>query len=247
MYTVSSGAKAHAYEYPRPAVTVDCVIFGLDTDRGLRVLLVRRRDAPCQGMLALPGGFVRTRDSGDQGEDLEVAARRELEEETGAKVSYLEQLFTFGKPGRDPRGRVISVAYMALVRPSDHVLAGGTDATEADWFPAVTVLSWKRKLAFDHAEIVRMAVMRLQSKVRYAPIGFNLLPPTFTLGELQRLYESVLFRPLDKRNFRRRILSMGLLAEAGRQENVSHRAAALYRFDKRAYDSAVRDGLHFEV
>jgi 8-oxo-dGTP diphosphatase len=239
--------KVHAYEHPRPAVTVDCVIFGLDAERGLRLLLIRRRDPPCQGMWALPGGFVRTSDSGDQGEDLEAAAKRELEEETGAKVSYLEQLFTFGKPGRDPRGRVISVAYMALVRPADYIVAGGTDATEADWISVSTVLSWKGKLAFDHAEIVRMAVERLQSKVRYAPIGFNLLPTTFSLGELQRLYEAVLLRALDKRNFRRRVLSMDLLSEAGRQENVPHRAAALYRFDKRSYDRAVREGFHFEV
>jgi 8-oxo-dGTP diphosphatase len=240
-------SKPFAYEYPRAAVTVDCVIFGLDVEGGLQLLLVRRRDPPCQGMWALPGGFVRVGDSGDQGEDLETAARRELQEETGAKVSYLEQLFTFGAPGRDPRGRVISVAYMALVRPSDHVIAGGSDAALAGWVPAATVLSWRDQLAFDHAEIVRMAMTRLQSKVRYAPIGFNLLPPTFTLGELQALYEAVLLRPLDKRNFRRRVLSMNILAEAGRQANVPHRAAALYLFDRRAYDRAVRDGFDFEV
>jgi 8-oxo-dGTP diphosphatase len=239
--------KLHAYEHPRPAVTVDCVIFGVDADQGLRLLLVRRRDPPCQGTWALPGGFVRTRDSGDQGEDLEAAAKRELEEETGANVAYLEQLYTFGKPGRDPRGRVISVAYMALVRPADYIVAGGTDATEAAWISIPTILSWKGKLAFDHADIVRIAVQRLQAKVRYAPIGFNLLPTTFTLGELQRLYEAVLLRPLDKRNFRRRVLSMGLLGDAGRQENVPHRAAALYRFDKRAYDRAVREGFNFEI
>jgi 8-oxo-dGTP diphosphatase len=233
------------YEYPRPSVTVDCVIFGLGADGELRLLLVRRGQAPHRGMWALPGGFVRVRDDGDQGEDLEAAARRELDEETGAKVAYLEQLCTFGRPGRDPRGRVISVAYMALVRAADHAVRGADDAVEAAWAPVATAS--KERLAFDHAEIVRTAIGRLQAKVRYAPIGFNLLPPTFTLGDLQRLYEAVLQRPLDKRNFRRRILAMEILGEAGHQQNVPHRAAALYRFDKRAYDRAVRDGFNFEV
>jgi 8-oxo-dGTP diphosphatase len=240
-------ARRHVYEYARPAITVDCVIFGLGAEGDLRLLLIRRRDPPFAGSWALPGGFVRVEDDGDQGEDLEAAARRELEEETGARVAYLEQLFTFGKPGRDPRGRVITVAYMALVRAGDHAVAGGDDASEAAWAPMQEVTGRLRALAFDHAEIVRLAIARLQSKVRYAPIGFNLLPPTFTLGELQRLYEAVLQRPLDKRNFRRRILAMGVLAEAGRQENVPHRAAALYRFDRRAYDRAVREGFHFEI
>jgi 8-oxo-dGTP diphosphatase len=243
---MSPPSKPYAYEYPRPSVTVDCVIFGLDAEWGLRVLLVRRRDQPFQGSWALPGGFVRVRDDGDQGEDLEHAARRELEEETGARVAYLEQLFTFGKPGRDPRGRVVSVAYMALVRAGDHAVAGGDDATEAAWVPIAEVGS-ARKLAFDHGEIVRLAIARLQAKVRYAPIGFNLLPPTFTLGELQRFYEAVLQRSLDKRNFRRRMLAMGILTEVGVQRDVPHRAAVLYRFDRRAYDRGVREGFNFEV
>jgi 8-oxo-dGTP diphosphatase len=198
-------------------------------------------------MWALPGGFVRVADDGDQGEDLEAAARRELEEETGAKVAYLEQLCTLGAPGRDPRGRVVSVAYMALVRRADHDVGGDDDATEAEWLPLGTLLARKAGLAFDHDEILRTGIARLQAKVRYAPIGFNLLPATFTLSELQGLYEAVLLRPLDKRNFRRRILAMGILAEAGHQENVPHRAAALYRFDRRAYDRAVREGFNFEL
>lgn len=236
-----------AYEFPRPAVTVDCVIFGFDAESGLQLLLIRRRNQPCRGMWALPGGFVRVSDKGDQGEDLEAAARRELEEETGAKVSYLEQLFTFGAPRRDPRGRTISVAYMALVRAHDHHIVGRDDATEAEWSPVSTLIAGKRPLAFDHDEIIRTGVARLQAKVRYAPIGFSLLSPTFTLSEMQHLYEAVLLRTLDKRNFRRRILAMGILADAGHQENVPHRAAALYRFDKRAYDRAVREGFNFEV
>ncbi len=245
MDTKSAPPKCYHYDHPRPAVAVDCVIFGLDAQSTLRLLLIRRRDAPFRGKWALPGGFVRVDDGGDQGEDLEAAARRELEEETGARVAYLEQLATFGKPMRDPRGRVISVAYMALVRASDHAVVGGDDAAEAKWTPIQEALA--ASLAFDHGDVVRTAIARLQAKVRYAPIGFNLLPPTFSLGELQKVYEAVLLRPLDKRNFRRRVLAMEILAEAGQQENVPHRAAALYRFDKRAYDRAVRDGFHFEI
>jgi len=227
---------------------VDCVIFGVNADNdGLSVLLVRRRDAPFRGMWALPGGFVRVNDEADQGESLEEAARRELNEETSLAISYLEQLCTFGAPGRDPRGRVVSVAYMALVRAADHAIKGGTDATEAQWHPIASLLNGTTPLAFDHKEIVQTAFSRLQAKVRYAPIGFNLLPPSFTLSDLQHLYEAVLQRSLDKRNFRRRILAMGILAEAGRQKDVPHRAAALFRFDKRAYERAVRLGFNFEI
>jgi 8-oxo-dGTP diphosphatase len=239
--------RRFCYDYPRPALTVDCVLFGFDAERGLRLLLVRRRDEPYRGSWALPGGFVQVADDVNQGEDLEAAARRELTEETGARVAYLEQLCTFGTPGRDPRGRVVSVAYMALVRTTDHAVAGGSDATEAEWIPVQPLLDGQVKLAFDHEAILRAGLARLQAKVRYAPIGFNLLASTFTLGDLQRLYEAVLQRTLDKRNFRRRILAMGLLAEAGMQKDVPHRAAALYRFDKRAYERALRDGFHFEV
>jgi 8-oxo-dGTP diphosphatase len=235
------------YEHPRPSVTVDCVIFGVDTGGKLGLLLVQRKGDPFRGMWALPGGFVRVKDDGSQGEDLEAAAHRELKEETSADVAYLEQLCTVGTPGRDPRGRVISVAYMALVRSADHVVTGGSDAADAKWHEVASVIEEKTPLAFDHIEIVRIAIARLQAKVRYAPIGFNLLPSTFTLSDLQRLYETVLQRSLDKRNFRRRILAMGILAEAGQQRDVPHRAAALYRFDARTYDRAVRQGFNFEL
>jgi 8-oxo-dGTP diphosphatase len=236
------------YTYPRPSVTVDCVVFGIEPSEGggflCKVLLVQRRADPCKGMWALPGGFVEVSDTGNQGEDLEAAARRELHEETGLVVDYLEQLCTFGTPLRDPRGRVISVAYYALVRQADHVARAGSDAKDARWFPLTTL---PEALAFDHQEILKVAVARLQSKVRYAPIGFTLLPAKFTLTELLRLYEAILDRALDKRNFRKRILSMEILAEAGQQHDVPHRAATLYRFDKRAYDRAKKQGFHFEL
>lgn len=230
----------------RPTVAVDCVVFGISGDE-LQVLLVERGTEPFKGYPALPGGRVEVKDEGDQGEDLERAARRELREETGIEVDYLEQLYTFGTPGRDPRGRVISVAYFALVRSKDHVAHAGSDAASAEWWSVKNTLITKNGLAFDHNKILSVAYERLQTKIRYAPLGFNLLPPKFTLGELQRLYEAILMRPLDKRNFRKRILSMGILAEAGRQQNVPHRAATLYRFDKKTYDRAVRGGFNFEI
>ena len=227
----------HTYEFPRPMVTVDCVVFGLD-ERELKILLVQRGVEPFKGRWALPGGFVKP----DEG--LEEAARRELKEEAGVSHLFLEQLYTFGGPGRDPRGRVITVAYFALVKLSEHRVRATTDAREAAWFSV-----WGTpKLAFDHEEIVRLALQRLQGKVRYQPIGFELLPPRFTLTQLQQLYETVLERALDKRNFRKKILSMELLVETDEvEQDVAHRAARLYRFDRRRYDQLEKQGFNFEL
>jgi 8-oxo-dGTP diphosphatase len=229
----------HTYEYPRPAVTVDCVVFGLDLDQqDLKMLLIERKGEPFAGMWALPGGFV------GMDETLEQSARRELQEETGISRLYLEQLYTFGDPQRDPRGRVITVAYYALVKLTEHVLQAASDAQDVGWF-AVSDLP---ALAFDHDKIIATALTRLKGKVRYQPIGFELLPTKFTLSQLQRLYEIVLERPLDKRNFRKKILGMGLLVETNEiQKDVAHRAARLYRFDEDRYRRLVKQGFNFEI
>jgi len=229
--------KPHSYPYPRAALAVDCVVFGLD-EAGLQVLLIQRDLEPFRGAWALPGGFVHV------DEDLDQAARRELREETGLDTAFLEQLYTFGALGRDPRDRVVTVAYYALLKLSDHRVQAATDARDAAWF-AVEDLP---RLAFDHADIVTMALNRLRGKVRYQPIGFELLPPKFTLSQLQRLYEIVLERPLDKRNFRKKVLSLGLLEELDEvEQDVAHRAARLYRFDERRYRKLVTRGFNFEL
>jgi 8-oxo-dGTP diphosphatase len=227
----------YSYEYPRGALTVDCVVFGLD-DVELKVMLIQRGQEPYLGMWALPGGFVRV------AETLDEAARRELEEETGLHQVFLEQLYTFGEVHRDPRERVVSVAYYALVKLSDHRVQAATDAREAAWFGVHEVPS----LAFDHAGILQMGLERLRGKLRYQPIGFELLPKKFTLSQLQHLYELVLERELDKRNFRKRVLATDLLIETDEvQQDVAHRAARLYRFDERKYRRLAKAGFNFEL
>lgn len=227
----------YCYSHPRPALAVDCVVFGLDAE-SLKVLLIERDREPFAGRWALPGGFVRLQ------ETLDEAARRELREETGLENLYLEQLYTFGELDRDPRERVVSVAYYALVRLLDHQVQAATDARRVGWFGIDDLPT----LVFDHARIVEAAHQRLCNKVRYQPIGFELLPPKFTLRQLQHLYETVLDRPLDKRNFRKKVLSMDLLLELDEVEtDVRHRAARLYQFDKRKYDKLLRRGFNFEI
>jgi 8-oxo-dGTP diphosphatase len=227
-------------DYPSPSVTADCVVFGVTFESGgpaLRILLIERGESPFEGALALPGGFVRIDETVDD------AARRELREETGLGDVFLEQLYTFGELDRDPRGRVVSVAYYALVNLVDHRLQSGTDARAARWVPVQEA----RGLAFDHDQILVIALERLRAKVRYQPIGFEMLPERFKLSQLQSLYEAILGRPLDKRNFRKRFLAMGLLAQAGEERGVPHRAARLFRFDKRRYEALRRKGFDFEI
>lgn len=228
---------AHTYEHPRAALTVDCVVFGFD-EGDLKLLLIQRDLQPFEGKWALPGGFVRVEES------LEEAARRELQEETGVSKVYLEQLFTFGQPDRDPRERVVTVAYYALVKLSGHSVKAATDARNAAWFDVCDL----PRLAFDHDEIIEAALLRLKGKVQYEPIGFELLPPKFTLTQLQHLYETILETPLDKRNFRKKILSMDLLLETDEiEQDVAHRAARLYRFDEAKYKQLKKKGFNFQL
>ncbi len=228
---------SYAYKFPRAALTVDCVVFGFG-EGDLKVLLIERALDPFKGRWALPGGFVRV------DETLDDAARRELREEAGLEDVFLEQLYTFGAVERDPRERVVSVAYYALVRSAAHETKAATDASDARWFQ----ISKVPKLAFDHGQILTTALQRLKGKVRYEPIGFELLPPKFTLSQLQHLYEAVLETELDKRNFRKKVLSFGLLVPlketlmAGR-----HRPAQLFRFDEEKYAKLRKRGFNFEV
>ncbi|MCX7854719.1 MAG: NUDIX hydrolase [Anaerolineae bacterium] len=205
-------------EYPRPMVTVDVVIFTL-RENDLQVLLVRRRNPPFAGMWAIPGGFV------DIDEPLETAASRELEEETGVRGVYLEQFHTFGDPGRDPRGRTITVAYLALVRADQIQPRAGDDAAEARWWSVHNL----PPLAFDHDRILACARKHLRHKLECPAVIAGLLPETFTLSELQTVYEVILGEKLDRRAFRRKVLTAGVLQETGGYRRVDGRPAKLYR------------------
>ena len=228
---------AHTYQYPRAALTVDCVVFGFD-EADLKVLLIERGLEPFKGRWALPGGFVRV------DETLDAAARRELQEEAGLTNVFLEQLYTFGAVDRDPRERVVSVAYYALVNLTEHAAKAATDAANAQWFSVSKV----PKLAFDHTHILSTAVERLKGKVRYQPIGFELLPPKFTLSQLQHLYEAVLGTELDKRNFRKKVLSFDLLVPLKETQMLGrHRPAQLFRFDTEKYEKLKKRGFNFEL
>jgi len=209
-------------DYPQPSVTVDLVIFTIAED-DLKVLLIRRGQEPFKGRWALPGGFV------DIDESLERAAARELQEEVGVTNVYLEQLYTFGDPKRDPRGRVISVSYFALVDAERQRIVAASDAAEAQWHSVFDT----PKLAFDHAKILDYAVWRLRNKIEWTTVGYELLPKKFTLSELQRVYEIILQRPVDKRNFRKKIMAQGQVVELNEtRTDVAHRPARLYCFRK---------------
>jgi 8-oxo-dGTP diphosphatase len=214
------------------------VVFGWD-GRALKVLLIQRNEAPFAGQWALPGGFVQME------EELEDAARRELTEETGLGEMYLEQLFTFGGVARDPRGRVVTVAYYALIDLHRYALpAGATDARDAAWFAFPDL----PPLAFDHDRILQTAYKRLQGKITYQPIGFELLPPKFSISQLQNLYETILGESFDRRNFRKKLLSMEILVELDEYETGGpHRAARLYRFDEARYRSLETTGFQFKI
>ena len=209
----------HLYEFPHPAVTTDIVVFSIREGQ-LNVLLIKRKVAPFKGKWALPGGFVRLNES------LDECAARELLEETGVKGAFLEQLYSFGAPKRDPRERVITVGYYALI-PSDKIdLNPTTDAEEAAWFPIESL----PPLSFDHEDILDLARDRLKSKLEYSNIVFQFLPKEFTLSEVQMIYEIVLGNPVDKRNFRKWLDAHVSLQDTGKKRRGgAHRPAKLYR------------------
>lgn len=229
--------KKYCYEYPRPSLTTDCVIFGFD-GVDINVLLIERGIEPFKGQWALPGGFVQMDESTEEG------ARRELFEETGIKDVFIEQLYTFSDVNRDPRGRVISVAYFALVRTCSYEVIAGDDAKKAQWFKLCDIPS----LAFDHDMILRIAHNRLKGKIRYQPIGFELLDEKFTMPELQLLYESILEVSFDRRNFSNKLMKTGLLISLEEKKSgVPHRAPRLLKFDKKKYLQLQSKGFNFEV
>ena len=221
----------------KSAFSVDNVIFGFDGG-DLKVLLIQRGAPPFKGQWALPGDLVYPN------ENLETAAERVLEQLTGLKGVYLEQVKAFGAVNRHPLGRVITIAFYSLVKTKDYTPTPASFAQVASWHN----IHHLDKLAFDHNEILQSCLQQLKLRVRMAPIGFELLPPKFTLTELQQLYESILETDLDKRNFRKKILSMNLLEElAETQEGVAHRPAKLYQFDQERYRQFIEQGYSFDL
>ena len=224
----------YCYKYPHPAITTDCVIFGFDGER-LQVLLVERGIEPYKGRWAFPGGFLKMDETAEEG------ALRELREETGLERAYIQQFHTFSDPHRDPRERVITIAYYALVKIQE--VHGGDDAASARWFPLSEIPS----LAFDHDYILRMATQRLREEIHFQPVGFELLPEKFTLKELQALYEAILGISFDRRNFAKKMLHLEILTEL--DETVwptPKREAKLYRFNPDKYEELKQKGFRLE-
>ncbi|NIK93517.1 NUDIX hydrolase [Mangrovimonas sp. CR14] len=218
-------------------LTVDAVVFGYE-EGNISVLLIKRKYEPYKGAWAIPGGFVLDEES------LEEAVERELNEETGVKINYLEQLYTFGKPERDPRGRVVSVAYFALVRPNAFKLFASTDAVEVKWFNIKNL----PKLSFDHKSILDLAIKRLQGKITYEPLGFELLDRKFPFSDLEKLYTTLLGRDIDRRNFRKKILSLNILDELEEKTSKgSGRPANLFQFNQKLYFQLKKEGIIFEI
>lgn len=219
-------------------LTVDAVVFGYESTPKISVLLVKRKYEPYKGSWAIPGGFV------EEGESLEEAVYRELKEETGVDIGYLEQLYTFGQPERDPRTRIVSVAYFGLVRPDTFKISASSDAEEVGWFD----INKLPKLAFDHKEILNVAITRLRAKITYEPLGFELLDEKFPFSDLENLYTTLLGRDIDRRNFRKKIMSLGMLDELN--EKVSKgagRPANLFKFNKKRYFQLKKEGIVFEI
>jgi 8-oxo-dGTP diphosphatase len=248
-------ARYRPGDFPRPSVTVDIVVLTI-VDAELRVLLVRRKEHPFKDHWALPGGFVRVGDGHrDQGEDLDDAAVRELDEETGldartaASGVFLEQLYTFGDKDRDPRMRVISVAYYALVRPDlVPLVRGGGDAADPTWRSIASlapVAKTKEKLAFDHDRIVATALERIAGKIEYSTLAFSLVPGSFTIPELRHVFQIVTNKPQDPGNFRRRftrLIEDGLIERAPGKRITTSKPATVYRFVRKPEARPPRSG-----
>jgi 8-oxo-dGTP diphosphatase len=221
-------------------VAVDAVVFGYAKNDGVSVLLIQRKYEPFKNGWAIPGGFVLPDES------LEEAVKRELWEETGIEVNYLEQLYSFGDPSRDPRQRVIAIAYFGLVKTSQYQeLKASTDAENAKWFSIKKLPA----LAFDHKEILKVAIERLRSKIRYQPIGFELLDKKFPFAELEKLYTALLDRDINRRNFSKKILSFGFLEETGElsKSEGKGRPSKMYQFNQKRYKELLKEGFHFEI
>lgn len=219
-------------------LAVDPVVFGYQNNQ-LFILLVKQKFGPLKGQWVLPGGFVKN------GEGLQQAVERELIEETGLSVSYLEQLYTFGdQVKRDPRMRVVSVAYLTLVNPNNFALKAGSDAEEAQWFDVRDLPS----VGYDHDEIIQVGLQRLKGKLTYEPIGFDLLDKEFPFSDLENLYRTILGKEIDRRNFRKKMLSFDLLKETNKvKKEGSGRPAKLFTFNKQKYNKIAKDGFVFEI
>jgi 8-oxo-dGTP diphosphatase len=219
------------------ALSIDCLLFGFKDGR-LDILLVKHGEGISKGKWALPGGWIQYNES------IDAAAKRLLKSLTGIGKIYLQQLKAFGEINRYPTERVVTLAYYALVNEEHYSLLPGFTATDVRWFNIHEV----PKLPYDHNKILDFGFQHLKHMVRHEPIGFNLLPRKFTLLKLQELYEAVLETKLDKSNFRRKLLKMNLLEPCSeKQTDVSHRAATLYRFDKKIYDKFKEKGFSFEL
>jgi len=220
-------------------VAVDAVVFGYTSKEGLSVLLIKRNINPFKNTWALPGGLV-----GNE-EALEDAVQRELKEETGISINYLEQLYSFGNPGRDPRNRVISITYYGLVKPDAFEIEAATDAAEVAWFNIKKI----PQLAFDHNTIIDAAHDRLKSKILYQPIGFELLEERFPFSELEKLYMAVLDREIDRRNFKKKVIKFGFLEETTEKQVLegAGRPGNLFRFNQQKYFQLQKQGINFEI
>lgn len=226
---------AYVYRYPHPSVTTDCVIFSFNGTK-LKVLLVKRGVEPFKGKWALPGGFLKMDESAEEG------ALRELEEETGFKAERVKQFHTFSAPDRDPRERVITIAYYALVKMQE--VAGADDAADAQWFDVDQL----PPLAFDHDHILSYAQRELRKQIHFEPVGFELLPDQFTMSELQNLYEAILNVTFDRRNFCNKMKHLELLTQLEEESPAASvkRKAYLYRFNAQKYKELKEKGFRLE-